>query len=170
MLFYTYLIFLLFYNNKYTINIPVSLKSGTISKKTISNKATTQSKIGTNATTDTYDSNSVNVNVYYYVTVKHLIEGTNQALATEQKIKKYHGDSYTTSMLTNIPSDYEYSSKTSNYTGTATDNITVTYYYKLKKERVWLYLDRYGVYDNAYDQFKHDIKIKDGVKRYYILI
>ena len=124
---------LLFYNNKYTINIPVSLKSGTISKKTISNKATTQSKIGTNATTDTYDSNSVNVNVYYYVTVKHLIEGTNQALATEQKIKKYHGDSYTTSMLTNIPSDYEYSSKTSNYTGTATDNITVTYYYKLKK-------------------------------------
>lgn len=21
---------------------------------------------------------------------------------------------------------------------------------------IWLYLDRYGVFDNAYDQFKHD--------------
>ena len=40
---------------------------------------------------------------------------------------------------------------------------------QMKKERVWIYLDRYGVFDNAYDQFKHDIKIKDGVKRYYIL-
>lgn len=40
---------------------------------------------------------------------------------------------------------------------------------KLKKERIWIYLDRRGVYDNAYDQFRHDIKIKDGVKRYYIL-
>ncbi len=40
---------------------------------------------------------------------------------------------------------------------------------KIKNERIWIYLDRYGVYDNAYDQFKHDIKIKDGVKRYYIL-
>ncbi len=38
-----------------------------------------------------------------------------------------------------------------------------------KKQRSWIYLDRYGVFDNAYDQFKHDIKIKDGVKRYYIL-
>lgn len=37
------------------------------------------------------------------------------------------------------------------------------------KDREWIYLDRYGVFDNAYDQFKHDIKIKDGVKRYYIL-
>ena len=35
--------------------------------------------------------------------------------------------------------------------------------------REWIYLDRYGVFDNAYDQFKHDIKINDGVKRYYIL-
>ncbi len=40
-----------------------------------------------------------------------------------------------------------------------------------KKEggKVWLYLDRYGVFDNAYDQFKHDINKNDGVKRYYIL-
>lgn len=40
---------------------------------------------------------------------------------------------------------------------------------KRKNGRIWIYLDRYGVFDNAYDQFKHDIKIKDGIKRYYIL-
>lgn len=37
------------------------------------------------------------------------------------------------------------------------------------KKKEWIYLDRYGVYDNAYDQFRHDIKIDDGVKRYYVL-
>lgn len=35
-------------------------------------------------------------------------------------------------------------------------------------QRIWLYVDRIGVYDNAYYQFKHDIAINDGVKRYYI--
>lgn len=35
--------------------------------------------------------------------------------------------------------------------------------------RSWIYLDRYGLFDNAYLQFKHDFAIKDGVKRYYIL-
>lgn len=40
--------------------------------------------------------------------------------------------------------------------------------YKRNKP-TWLYLDRYGVFDNAYDQFKHDFPKKDGVKRYYIL-
>ena len=37
------------------------------------------------------------------------------------------------------------------------------------KERSWIYLDRYGVYDNAYDQFRRDVRMNDGVKRYYIL-
>ncbi len=36
------------------------------------------------------------------------------------------------------------------------------------KKRVWLYNDRDGIFDNAYYQFKHDCKIKDGVKRYYV--
>ncbi len=39
----------------------------------------------------------------------------------------------------------------------------------VSKGKVWFYLDRYGVYDNAYDQFKHDIEINDGIKRYYVL-
>lgn len=38
-----------------------------------------------------------------------------------------------------------------------------------KEKNVWLYLDRYGVFDNAYDQFKHDFGKDDGVTRYYIL-
>lgn len=37
------------------------------------------------------------------------------------------------------------------------------------KKREWIYLDRYGVFDNAYDQFKRDVNVNDGVKRYYIL-
>ncbi len=48
-------------------------------------------------------------------------------------------------------------------------NRWIGYFARKSKEREWVYLDRYGVYDNAYDQFRHDIKIKDGVKRYYIL-
>ncbi len=48
-------------------------------------------------------------------------------------------------------------------------NRWIGYFARKSKEREWIYLDRYGVFDNAYDQFKHDIKIKDGVKRYYIL-
>lgn len=35
-------------------------------------------------------------------------------------------------------------------------------------QRIWLYFDRMGVYDNAYYQFKHDVVIKDGIKRYYV--
>lgn len=28
---------------------------------------------------------------------------------------------------------------------------------------IWLYLDRYGVFDNAYDQFKHDFPKKTAL-------
>lgn len=38
-----------------------------------------------------------------------------------------------------------------------------------KEKNVWLYLDRYGVFDNAYDQFKHDFNKNDGITRCYIL-
>lgn len=33
---------------------------------------------------------------------------------------------------------------------------------------IWLYMDRRGVFDNAYFQFKHDFNKKDGIKRYYV--
>ncbi len=36
------------------------------------------------------------------------------------------------------------------------------------KSRIWLYNDRNGILDNGYYQFKHDIHMKDGVKRYYV--
>lgn len=38
-----------------------------------------------------------------------------------------------------------------------------------KKEKIWLYYDRKNIFDNAYSQFIHDIKIKDDIKKYYIL-
>ena len=42
-------------------------------------------------------------------------------------------------------------------------------YKKYANDEIWLYCDRVGIFDNAYLQFKHDIKINDGVKRYYII-
>lgn len=36
------------------------------------------------------------------------------------------------------------------------------------KRDIWLYMDRQGVIDNGYYQFKHDFSIQDGVRRYYI--
>lgn len=33
---------------------------------------------------------------------------------------------------------------------------------------IWLYVDRHGVFDNAFYQFKADISRNDGVKRYYV--
>ena len=37
------------------------------------------------------------------------------------------------------------------------------------KKNIWIYNDRAGVFDNAYLQFKHDVAINDGIKRYYAL-
>ena len=37
------------------------------------------------------------------------------------------------------------------------------------KKNIWIYYDRKNVFDNAYVQFKHDIKIKDKIEKYYIL-
>ncbi|MBQ1211743.1 MAG: glycosyltransferase [Clostridia bacterium] len=37
------------------------------------------------------------------------------------------------------------------------------------KQETWLYLDRDGVFDNAYEQFIHDADKQDGIQRHYIL-
>ncbi|MBR3835909.1 MAG: glycosyltransferase [Clostridia bacterium] len=34
---------------------------------------------------------------------------------------------------------------------------------------IWLYCDRENIFDNAYEQFRHDFDINDGVRRYYIV-
>ncbi|MCD8841710.1 bifunctional glycosyltransferase family 2 protein/CDP-glycerol:glycerophosphate glycerophosphotransferase [Staphylococcus arlettae] len=39
----------------------------------------------------------------------------------------------------------------------------------MQKQKIWLYNDRVGVLDNAHAQFQHDLKKKDGIKRYYII-
>lgn len=36
-------------------------------------------------------------------------------------------------------------------------------------KKIWIYNDRIGVFDNAYLQYKHDVQIEDGIKRYYAL-
>lgn len=38
-----------------------------------------------------------------------------------------------------------------------------------KNNKIWLYYDRNNVFDNGYYQFKHDVKIKDNIKKYYII-
>lgn len=38
----------------------------------------------------------------------------------------------------------------------------------IKKKQIWLYSDKGGTIDNAYFQFKHDLKKKDGVLRFYV--
>lgn len=38
----------------------------------------------------------------------------------------------------------------------------------ISKKRIWLYRDAYHTIDNTYYQFKHDIKKRDGIKRYYL--
>lgn len=47
-------------------------------------------------------------------------------------------------------------------------------YYQMSKkyyngQNIWLYTDRIGVFDNSFIQFQHDLNIRDGVKRYYII-
>lgn len=38
-----------------------------------------------------------------------------------------------------------------------------------KNNKIWLYYDRVGIFDNAYFQFKNDIHQKDDIEKYYIL-
>lgn len=37
-----------------------------------------------------------------------------------------------------------------------------------KKSKIWLYVDRVGILDNSYYQFKHDFYKRDGINRYYV--
>lgn len=37
------------------------------------------------------------------------------------------------------------------------------------KNEIWLYCDREGIFDNAYEQFIRDFSRNDGVKRYYVV-
>ena len=39
---------------------------------------------------------------------------------------------------------------------------------RFKRHKVWLYADSHDSLDNGYEQFKHDLALKDRVKRYYV--
>lgn len=72
----------------------------------------------------------------YTLTVHHYEEGTTNSLAPDEVSTKNYGDSYTTSASSNIPSDYEYASKSNNSSGTIKKDEVVTYYYKKKTGEV----------------------------------
>jgi glycosyltransferase involved in cell wall biosynthesis len=36
------------------------------------------------------------------------------------------------------------------------------------KNRIWVYSDRAGNFDNSYLQFRHDVEVRDGIRKYYI--
>lgn len=38
-----------------------------------------------------------------------------------------------------------------------------------KNKRIWLYSDKQKVYDNAFFQYKHDVQIKDNIRKYYVV-
>ena len=69
------------------------------------------------------------------VLVHHYITGTTTKLSNDVTITGKYNDEYTTSVATDIPTQYEVVDSTpENYTGNmAADQIVVTYYYKLKK-------------------------------------
>ena len=128
-----------FYAHSYILEIPVKFNSSGVNVKTIKNTATVTSKLP-----DTEpiinDTNEVDVNVYYNVVSRYLLEGTNEVLAPSKTIKKYSGDAYNTESSSDVPSKYELVSVPSNASGTINDqNILVTYYYKLIDRMAKLY-------------------------------
>ena len=71
----------------------------------------------------------------------HYIKGTTTSLSDDVTIGGKIGDAYAASPATDIPEYYELVATPSNQAGTMTDDqITVTYYYKLKS---YLYTVRY---------------------------
>ena len=97
--------------------------------------------IGTSSRNGTMPNSNVTITYYYKLkeytlTVHHYEEGTTNSLAPDVVSTKNYGDSYTTSVSSNIPSDYEYVSKSDNFEGTIKKNEDVIYYYKKKRGQV----------------------------------
>ena len=97
--------------------------------------------IGTSSRTGTMPNSDLTITYYYKLkeytlTVHHYEEGTTNKLAPDVVSTKNYGDSYTTSVSSSIPSDYEYVSKSDNSEGTIKKNEEVIYYYKKKRGKV----------------------------------
>ena len=79
------------------------------------------------------------------LTVHHYIDGTTTKLASDQVSTVYYGDTYTTDIHKDVPSNYELKSKSSNYTGTVNAKaIDVIYYYQKKDSSIETSITKVG--------------------------
>lgn len=119
-----------FYNHTYKVSVPVTTKDK-INKNKISNKASTTVD---NDTDNVLDSNNVDVDVYYTVTVNHIDEYNNAILKTTTD-EVIYGNTFSSNKEDFENYEYDYNESDTNdgkNSGVVNKNITVNYYYKKK--------------------------------------
>ena len=119
-----------FYNHTYKVSVPVTTKDK-INKNKISNKASTTVD---NDTSNILESNNVDVDVYYTVTINHIDEYDNTILKTTTD-EVIYGNTFSSNKedFENYENDYyESDADDGQNSGVVNKNITVNYYYKKK--------------------------------------
>ena len=119
-----------FYNHTYKVSVPVTTKDK-INKNKISNKASTTVD---NDTSNILESNNVDVDVYYTVTINHIDEYNNAILKTTTD-EVIYGNTFSSNKedFENYENDYyESDADDGQNSGVVNKNITVNYYYKKK--------------------------------------
>lgn len=119
-----------FYNHTYKVNVPVTTKDK-INKNKISNKA---SITVDNDTSNILESNNVDVDVYYTVTINHIDEYNNAILKTTTD-EVIYGNTFSSNKEDFENYEYDYNESDTNdgkNSGVVNKNITVNYYYKKK--------------------------------------
>ena len=117
-----------FYNHTYKVNVPVTTKDK-INKNKISNKASTTVDNNT-----ILESNNVDVDVYYTVTINHIDEYNNAILKTTTD-EVIYGNTFSSNKEDFENYEYDYNESDTNdgkNSGVVNKNITVNYYYKKK--------------------------------------
>lgn len=119
-----------FYNHTYKVNVPVTTKDK-INKNKISNKASTTVD---NDTSNILESNNVDVDVYYTVTINHIDEYNNAILKTTTD-EVIYGNTFSSNKEDFENYEYDYNESDTNdgkNSGVVNKNVTVNYYYKKK--------------------------------------
>lgn len=119
-----------FYNQTYKVNVPVTTKDK-INKNKISNKVSTTVD---NNTSNILESNNVDVDVYYTVTINHIDEYNNAILKTTTD-EVIYGNTFSSNKEDFENYEYDYNESDTNdgkNSGVVNKNITVNYYYKKK--------------------------------------
>ena len=142
------------YNDSYTTSVLSKIPEGYELVSTPTNASGTITK-------DT-------VVTYYYrlksfkLTVHHYKEGTTEKLGDDQVSTKKYNDSYTTSVLSNIPEGYELVSTPTNASGTITKDTVVTYYYRLKSFKLTVHHYKEGTTEKLGDDQVSTKKYNDS--------